>query len=555
MEPHPLRFLSNLGRSREIASVLLNHGFGDVVDRLGIRSFWQRLGRRLSRRPFVFPPQLTTVARIRLSLEALGPTFIKFGQVMSTRPDLIPRDMIAELRKLQEAVPPFPSAQAREQVESELGHPVSELFAQFDERPLAAGSLAQVHRAMHHDGTPLAIKIRRPNAPRNIERDLGLMRELALLAERHIPESRTFDPAGLVDHFARTIRRELNFDREGRTMQEFARLFRDDSTLYVPRVYADLTTEGVLTMEFVDGFRVDDVDGLANSPSTPADIAACGARIFMKQAFEYGMFHGDPHPGNLRIRNDGSICLLDYGMVGILDDTLREQLIDLFVAVARQDVDAAVDRVLEIGTLCSEVDLPLLCVDMRDFIGNYYGIELERLHIGAILNDFVSILSQHRIRCPGSLYLLVRALLTLDGIGRNLDPGFNLAFHLQPFVESLVESRYQPGRVAARLLAKGQRLAVLAERLPEYLVESAKKLSEDNLTVLVEHRGLDNFTSELERASNRMVVGVVMAALIVASALLVRSGAHTSWFSIPIYVTSSLLGIWLVYGIFRSGRL
>jgi ubiquinone biosynthesis protein len=555
LEPHPLRLLRNLGRTREIAGVLFNHGFGDVVDRLGLRNFWQRWTCWFLRRPMPRPAQLTTVARVRLSLEALGPTFIKFGQVMSTRPDLIPKAMIVELRKLQESVPPFPSEQAVEQVERELGQPVNVLYARFDREPLAAGSLAQVHRAVHHDGTPLAVKIRRPTAPRDIERDLSLMQQLATLAERHLPESRVFDPSGLVNHFARSIRREVNFGREGRTMQEFARLFRDDPALYVPRVYADLTTEGVLTMEFVDGVSVDAVDTLQNWPCNPADIAARGARIFMKQAFEFGVFHGDPHPGNIRIRHDGAICLLDYGMVGMLDDVMREQLIDLFVAIARQDVDSAVVLVLKIGEPYREVDLPLLHIDMRDFVANYYGVELERLNVGHMLSDFVSILGQHGIRCPGSLSLLIRALVTLEGIGRKLDPGFNLAKHLQPFVERLVKERYQPKHLADRVFEKTKRLAGLAEQVPEYVVESLKKLSEDRLQLQWEMRGLDHFTVELERASNRLVVGLVMAALIVASALLIRTGAHTLWFTVPIYVISSLLGVWLVYGIFRSGRL
>uniref|UniRef100_A0A7C4LNF9 AarF/ABC1/UbiB kinase family protein n=1 Tax=Schlesneria paludicola TaxID=360056 RepID=A0A7C4LNF9_9PLAN len=555
MEPHPFRLLRNLGRSREIAAVLLNHGFGDIVARLGLRHFWQRWRRWFSRQPPPSRPELTTVARIRLSLEALGPTFIKFGQVMSTRPDIIPREMIEELKKLQEHVPPFPSDQAVALVEQELGHPIDTLFAEFDREPLAAGSLAQVHRAWHHDGTPLAVKIRRPNVVRDVERDLSLMRELALLAERHLPESRVFDPTGLVNHFARTVRRELNFAREGRTMQEFSRLFRDDPALYVPRVYSDLTTEAVLTMEFVEGVRIDALRSDHSTLYTGADVAARGARIFMKQAFEFGVFHGDPHPGNIRIRPDGSICLLDYGMIGMLDNAMREQLIDLFVAVARQDVDAAVDLVLKIGEPYRETDWPLLHIDMRDFVANYYGIELERLHVGHMLSDFVGILSEHGIRCPGSISLLIRALVTLEGIGRRLDPSFNLAKHLQPFVESLVKDRYQPGKMADRFLQKTRHLAALAEQAPEFAVRSLKKLSEDQLKLQWELQGLDHFTVELERASNRLVVGLVMAALIVASALIIRAGANTLWFTMPMYVASSLLGAWLVYGIFRSGRL
>ncbi|HUQ72917.1 MAG TPA: AarF/ABC1/UbiB kinase family protein [Planctomycetaceae bacterium] len=554
MEPHPFRLIRNLGRTREIAAVLLNHGFGDVLVRVGWRGFWERWSRWVFRRRDTPPPDLTVYARVRLSLEALGPTFIKFGQVMSTRPDLIPADMIAELQKLQEQVPPFPSEDAVAALQRELGRPLDQLFVRFDRQPLAAGSLAQVHRAWHFDGTPLAIKIRRPNAVRDIERDLSLMQELALLAERHLPEARVFDPSGLVNHFARTVRREVNFSREGRTMQEFARLFSDDSSLYVPRVYGDLTTEGVLTMEFIDGLRVDDVSDPALWPCNPADIAVRGARLFMKQAFEYGVFHGDPHPGNLRIRPDGAICLLDYGMVGMLDDETREQLIDLFVAIARKDVDTAMEMVLAIGQPYREVDRPLLKIDMRDFVANYYGVQLERLNVGHMLSDFVSILGQHGIRCPGSLTLLIRALVTLEGIGRALDPGFNLAKHLQPYVERLVKDRYQPSQMADRVIKRSKRVWAAAEQLPGFVAKTLQKLSADELQIQLELRGLNHFTTEVERASNRLVVGIVMAALIVASALLIRAGAN-QWLTLPIYILSSLLGMWLIYGIFRSGRL
>ena len=306
MEANPFRLLRNIGRTSEIVTVLLNHGFGDLVDRIGLRNFWYRWRQFFSRRPPEPLRHLKLVERIRMTLEKLGPTFIKFGQVMSTRPDLVPPGMLIELQKLQEGVPPFPSEEAIAQLESELGQPVEKLFASFDRTPLAAGSLGQVHRALHFDGTPLAVKIRRPTAVRDVERDLALMLELAVLLEGNIPEARVFDPVGLVNHFARSIRRELNFAREGRTMDEFRRLFRQDATLYVAGVFWDLTTDAVLTMEFVDGVRIDELDQLPGPKLNSAELAANGARVFMKQAFEFGVFHGDPHPGNLRILPGGT---------------------------------------------------------------------------------------------------------------------------------------------------------------------------------------------------------------------------------------------------------
>lgn len=555
MEARPIRLLRNIGRTGEIVTVLLNHGFGDLLDRIGVRNFWYRWRRMFSRNTPEPLRHLRVVERIRMSLEKLGPTFIKFGQVMSTRPDLVPPEMLTELRKLQEGVPPFPSNEAVEQLESELGKPVEQVFSTFDRTPLAAGSLAQVHRATHFDGTPLAVKIRRPTAVRDIERDLALMQEMAVLLDRNVAEARIFDPRGLVNHFARSIRRELNFAREARTMDEFRRLFIKDTTLYVPRVFWEMTTEAIITMEYVEGLRIDDLDQLTQANCSPPGVAARGAKIFLKQVFEFGVFHGDPHPGNVRVRRDGTICLLDYGMIGILDEKMREQLIDLLLAVNEQDVNGAVRLVLELGEPYREVDRALLQIDMRDFVSNYYGVELERLNVGRLLADFVSILSNHGIRCPGSLMLLIRCFITLEGVGRNLDPEFNLATHLQPFVERLVKERYSPTRLASRIWRESRHLLEYAHDIPGHVNRTLRKLSEDDLRIQLEHRNLDHFILELERSSNRLVVGMVVASLIVASSLIISHGATTVWVTLPTYVLSSLLAIWLVYGIFRSGRL
>lgn len=555
MDTSPIRLIRNIGRTSEIVTVLLNHGFGDLVDRIGLRTAWYRWRRFFGRKEPEPLRHLRVVERIRMMLEKLGPTFIKFGQVMSTRPDLVPEEMLVELQKLQEGVPPFCSDEAIAEIESELGQPVDKLFADFDRTPLAAGSLGQVHRATHFNGTPLAVKIRRPTALRDVERDLLLMEEMAVLLDRNVAEAKVFDPVGLVNHFARSIRRELNFSREARTMDEFRRLFREDATLYVPQVFWELTTDAVVTMEFVDALRVDELDQLCGEANNPPRIAACGARIFMKQIFEYGVFHGDPHPGNIRIKRDGTVCLLDYGMIGILDDSTREHLIDLLLAVSKRDVDTAVMLVLRIGETHGEVDRALLQIDMRDFVSNYYGVELERLNVGRLLSDFVGILSHHSIRCPGSLMLLIRCLVTLDGVGRRLDPEFNLAGHLQPFVEKLVKARYSPQRLAERIWTESRHFLEYAHDIPGHFTRTLRKLSEDDLRIQLEHRNLDHFILELERSSNRLVVGMVVAALIVASALIISQGASTIWVTLPIYVLSSFLAIWLVYGIFRSGRL
>ena len=259
---------------------------------------------------------------------------------------------------------PFPSEQVFRVITEEFGRPPSELFAEFDPTPQAAGSLAQVHRAKSHDGRALAVKVRRPDAVREVERDLSLMSELALLVQRHIPEAEIFDPVGLVNHFARTIRRELNFSREARSIEEFSRLFRNDATIAIPKVDWELSTEAVLTMGFIDGCRIDDREALGPFMSTRSIWPNAGARIFIEMAFEIGLFHGDPHPGNLRVLPDGRIGVLDYGMVGVLEDEQRELLVDLFLAVTHRNVNRTVDLLQVLGQPFGPIDAPLLRADV-----------------------------------------------------------------------------------------------------------------------------------------------------------------------------------------------
>ncbi len=401
----------------------------------------------------------------------------------------------------------------------------------------------------------LAVKIRRPDVVRQVERDLTLMTELATLIERQIPELAIFDPVGLVNHFSRTIHRELNFSREGRTIDEFRRLFRNDATLYVPQVFNDLTSDAVLTMEFIDGCKIDDAEGLKAAGSSPADLAANGSRIFMKMAFELGVFHGDPHPGNIRIMPDGAIALIDYGMIGVLDDEIRELLVDLFTSVARQNVKTATNLIRQFGQPFRPIDEPLLRADVRDFVETYYGVSLERLHVGNMLSDFVSILSNHGIRCPGDLMLLIRAMVTLEGVGRSLDPEFNMVEHLAPFIEKVVRDRYDPRRIVNSFMAESRTFLSLTHDLPLNVGKTIEKLSKDDLSLKLEHSGLEHLITELDRSSNRVVIGVVMSSLIVSSALILRTTPTMIGLSVGIFVLWSLLGLWLIYGVFRSGRL
>ena len=567
MAPRPVRLLLNLNRGREIVQVLVRHGFGDAVRRLHLRRYLH-LGRRVFfwRKDPEPLPERTAPERLRLALEDLGPTFIKFGQVASTRPDILPREIVAELSKLRETVPPFPPAESVAAVEEALGRPVGEAFRQFDPVPVAAGSLGQVHRAVGRDGVELAVKVRRPGAVAEVERDLSLMFDLAALVERRLPELAVFDPTGLVRHFSRTIRREVDYTREAASAAEVARLFGGadrggDDDLCVPAGRPDLSTEAVLVAEWLDGLPADDPHALVRAGLDPAEIAAKGARVFLKQVFRYGLFHGDPHPGNVRVMPPtpdhprGRIGLLDWGMVGVLDETVRDRLVDLMAAVARGDEAAVGRQLLTLGTPMAEVDEAALRADVREFLATHYNVPLARLRVAAVVGDFLSLLSRHRIRLPGDLMLLVRAAVSVEGTGRRLDPDFNLAAHLAPFAAELLKQRLDPRRLAHRFASEAGELAALAAAAPHQAGRVLDKLSRDELRVQLDVAGLDTLTQEIDRAGNRLAISLAMSALILSSAILIRSVPESFWFAVPIFLLSSLLGLWLVYGVFRSGSL
>jgi len=546
----------DMGRLNTILGVLVKHGLGDVVHRMGLADRLEHVGHGLMWSRAAELARLEPPVQVRLAMEELGPTFVKLGQILAGRADLFAPDWIAEFQKLHSHVPALPLDALREQLREDLGEAPEAVFAQFDTEALAAGSLGQVHRARLHDGGEVVVKIRRPNAARDVERDLALMIELAQLIETHIPEAEMFDPQGLVQQFARSIRRELSFQREGRTIDEFRRHFSHDASLALPRVHWDRTGEAVLTLDYFDGLRVGDVAGLRQAGYQPALLAANGARIFLKMAFELGLFHGDPHPGNLRILKGGVLGLLDFGMVGRLEPDKRELLIDLLASVAHRDVQGCVSHILQIGRPAGPVDRPLLHSDVRDFIETYYGVPLDQVEMRQLLGDFITVLTTHRIRYPADLMLLFRAIVTLESVGRQLDPHFNLSVPLRPFVERMLRDRYSPQQLVARAWAESRAVAGIVAEIPRQLGRTLGKLSSDDLRIQLEHRHLEHLISELDRSGNRIVTGMVMSALILASALIIRAGGPASgWFAGMAFVLSSVLGVWLIVGIFRSGRL
>ncbi len=555
------RNIRSIRRYRDILGILIKYGFGHIVEQLNI-NYYLELGRRivtLGSAPKEIE-RLTQPVRMRLALEELGPTFIKLGQILSTRPDVIPKEYADEFCKLQDRVPSVPLPEVLAQLESELGYTAEELFAEFSPTPIAAASIAQVHRGRLPGGEDVVIKIRRPGIERVVETDLDILMGLAYLIEKHITTDEIYDPIGIVKEFRRTLHREMDFTREGHTIDRFSTNFTDDPTVHVPRVYWDYTGETVLTMELVEGIKITDFSRLIEAGHDLRAIARNGADAILKQVLIHGFFHGDPHPGNIFILNGNRVCFLDYGMVGRIDEDLKFQLVDLLVAILQRDAEKVIALLLYSGDLTDEVNTKNLKRDLSEFIDDYYEIPLHEINAGRMLSEFVEILNRYRIKFPADLMLLAKALVTIEGIGRQLDPEFNMISHLKPFMETLLRDRLTPGSISREMIRTVQSYGALAKNLPRDLKEFINRVNRNKFKIDLEHRGLEKLITDLDKSSNRLSFSLLIAALIVGSSLIMQTEKGPLLLGFPVlgflgYSIAGFLGLWLAIAILRSGRL
>jgi ubiquinone biosynthesis protein len=555
------RNIRTIRRYRTILGVLIKYGFGHFVEQLNI-DYYLELGKRfvtLDKIPKDLE-RLSQPQRLRLAMEELGPTFIKLGQLLSTRPDVLGQEYIQEFSKLQDKVPAVSFEEVNTQIQRELGYPAEELFSEFSKEPLAAASIAQVHRGKLKSGEEVVFKVRRPGIVEIIETDIDVLMGLAYLIEQHVPAVALYDPVGLVKEFRRNIMRELNFTREGRTVDRFAINFSDSETVYTPKIFWDFSGDIVLTMEYVEGIKISALKDLTASGYDLKEIASRGADAFLKQVLDFGLFHADPHPGNVFILPDQVICMLDYGMVGRLGQDLKDQLVDLLKALLDRDVDRIISQLLYSGELTDNSNLKNLRRDLHDFIEDYYDIVLQDIKVGKLLNEFIEILTHHRIHLPADFMLLAKALVIMEGVGRQLDPEFNMISHMRPYVNKLVIERYSPKNVAEQAARIVQAYSSLAKNLPHDIKEFVNRLNRNQFKIDLEHRGLEKLVSDLDRSSNRVSFAVVIGSLIVGSSLVMQIDKGPMIFGFPLlgllgYSIAGLLGLWLAIGILRSGRL
>lgn len=554
------RTYRHLNRYHHILRVLFKYGFNDLVDRLHIDQYLESGLQMINRKPREQIARLSRPERLRLVFEELGPTFIKLGQLLSTRPDLIPADFLDELAKLQDDIPPFAVEEVRAIVQEELGRTPEELFHYFDAEPLAAASIGQVHRARLDNGAEVVVKVQRPGIENVIAVDLEILAHIAELMEQYLEEVQGHQPMAIVHEFARSLSREIDFSIELANIQRFARQFEANPAIHVPEVYPDLSTDRILVMEYVMGIKSSKVDELREQGYDLSLIAERGANLVMEQIFVHGFFHADPHPGNVFILPDNVVCFIDFGQMGRLSLKDREDFTDLVLDLVAGNEQQIVSGVLKVTVQLGEVDRESLAQDLSGLMDLYLYRPLGDLEAGKILQDLLDLVSRHRLSFKPSLYLMMKALSTVEGVGLMLDPHLELITLAKPFMRRIRLARMRPGRIAEEISQTGASYLSLFRELPEEIRSILQQLRSGRMRIEFEHRGMKSLGAALDRVSNRISFAIVLAALIVGSSLIVLSDIPPRWHNIPViglfgFVVAGIMGFGLLLSIIRHGRM
>jgi ubiquinone biosynthesis protein len=495
-----------------------------------------------------------------MAFEELGPTYIKLGQVLSTRPDLVPRDIVKELAKLQDEVPPFSFAEVKDAVEAEFGKASEEIFDELEEQSLASASIGQVHKARLKDGESVAVKIQRPGIQKVIEVDLEIMLHLATLAEHHIKEFEIHRPVKIVEEFARTLEKEIDYNIEATNMERIARQFLDLPHVYRPLVFREFTTSRILTTELIDGIKISKIEMLEAAGLDKKVIADRVVGLVLKQAFDHGFFHADPHPGNIFVLADNVICMVDFGMMGLVDRATREAFVDLIDSVVHQNEVKAAQGLLNLTEWDDQPDVRALEREVADFMGRHLYKPLKDMQIGKLLQDLIELTIRFRLRIPPDIFLMIKALSAVEDVGRTLDPEFDLIAHATPIIKRVKLERFAPQRISSDVFDMMSRLLQFLQQFPKDLMDLTGMIRERRLSFQLEHKGLESMLATQDQTSNRMSFAIIIAALIIGSALIVISEIPPLVFGISLigiigYLVAAVMGLWLLVAIIKKGRL
>jgi ubiquinone biosynthesis protein len=535
----------NLGRLSEIAQVAVRHGFGYLVE-----------GRRHT--------ELEGSARgrhLRDMLDELGPTFVKFGQLLSTRPDIVPPDIVVELRSLQDDVRPFPFADVEKMIREDLGQPIERLFTEFEETPLAAASIGQVHRATLPNGRQVVVKVQRPNAPRQIEADLSLLYQAARLAKERIRALDFVDTNDIVDEFARSIRQELDYRMEGRNAEAFHKDFAGHPHVAVPRVYWTYTRARVLTLERLEGVQLADLDFEHWSLDQRRRLAYLITETWMTMIFRNGFFHGDPHPANILVLAPDRIGLVDFGLTGKLTDDDMSKLTRLFIDAASENIEMLPKRLSDLGVRYPKEREEQFTTELREMYYRYYGATLQEIDPIQVIREAFALIYTMNLRLPTRFVMLDKAIATLGSVGVELYPDFNVFEVAKPYARDLMLERFTPRRIAARARRETFKLGMYAAELPHQIHDTLEQVRDGQIEVGFVHKGLDDLLAKLDTLFNRLVIALIVTGGLIGSSLIgifAKTGPHILGLHVVAafgFFLSAVLGVWLLWGVVRSGRL
>jgi ubiquinone biosynthesis protein len=534
--------------------ILVKYEFIDIVKKTGLEHGFSRIIRSKN---LLEELDATDPERIRLVFEELGTTFIKFGQILSTRPDIVGIDIANELVRLQDNVPPDSFKLIKKEIEGELNSPLNEIFLEFNEIPVATASIAQVHQAKLKDGTLVAVKIQRPNIIEKIKKDIGIMRFLGGLLEQRISNLKYYNISGVIDEFERAIIKELDFELEARSMEKFRSNFENNNKIYVPKNYPNYSSIKILTMEFVDGVKITEVpqsDVIADGKT----LAKIGAECYFRQIFKYGFFHGDPHPGNLLVKNNNVICFIDFGIIGHLDMDFVNNLAELFVFIFKYDINGIINQMLYMEIIDDTVDIQSLKYDLIDLLDEYYGAGIQNL--GGFINQFSTpdLMEKYTIKLPKDFMLLGKVLSTLDDIGLELDPNFNLIAVIEPLIKKLLTKRLNPMNILNYETEYLFEFQHIAKDLPRTISQTLIKAKKGEIGIDMKLESLDKFSIKLDKMVDRISIALIISSLIVGSSLILQSGRGIpipqlgfSTIGSIIFIIATILALVLIINILR----
>ena len=550
-----LKRFRNLTRLREIANVLSRHGFGYLFDQAGLRDL---LHRRSMVEGAERQGKLTTPQRMFFAINELGPTFIKIGQIISTRPDLVPWPYLEQLEKLQDMVPPFPAEQVEEIFRQDQQKPLAEVFVGFDPVPIASASIAQVHRARLMTGESVVIKVQRPDIQRVIEMDLEILFDLARLLEARTAWGKHYGLVDTLEEFAQALRAELDFASEGRNADRFYNLFADDPGVVIPKVYWEYSSRQFLVMEYIDGIKMTATEQLRLEGFDLQQIGRNFVNAILRQIYVFGFFHSDPHPGNLAVMPGAKIVFMDFGQVGRVDELTREKAVNLVLAMVRYDVDDVMRGLLDIGVVRRKVNRTALRRDLNRLQQKYYGLPIAQIEVGVALQELVDLSYRYEIKIPAEFALAIKCLVTSEGVLQQLDPKISLLELAEPFARRIVRQRMAPKEIQRSLTRAALEFWNVTHRVPKQVENVLGLMEEGELKVQLEHQNLHRFSGRLNIMANRLALSVLIGSLIIGSSLIVNRAPGAFLSRLPIaeigYIAAAAMGFWLVVSIFRSGR-